>query len=175
MPLQCRTLKASTPAWNTKWFLAWSNLSRCEMMIRFCSSFSAGCTRWCCYGRTLKAFHRCVGAQVITRDASTRVAKYAFNYARENGRSKVTAVHKANIMKAADGLFLECCREVSLEYPDILYNEMIVDNTCMQVRLLPLLQPTSMTAHPNQWAYVDMSSEPTDQHRVLVLVPHCFR
>lgn len=71
--------------------------------------------------------------KVITRDASTRVAKYAFNYARENGRKKVTAVHKANIMKAADGLFLECCRETSLEYPDILYDEMIVDNTCMQL------------------------------------------
>ena len=72
--------------------------------------------------------------QVITRTASTRVAKYAFEYARDNNRKKVTAVHKANIMKAADGLFLECCRETSLEYPDILYNEMIVDNTCMQVR-----------------------------------------
>lgn len=88
---------------------------------------------------SLEASDRCVCSQIITRTASTRVAKYAFNYARENGRKKVTAVHKANIMKAADGLFLECCRDVSLEYPDILYNEMIVDNTCMQVRLLPLL------------------------------------
>lgn len=74
--------------------------------------------------------------QVITRKASMRVAEYAFNYAKDNGRAKVTAVHKANIMKLTDGLFLECCREVSQKFPDILYNEMIVDNTCMQVQLL---------------------------------------
>lgn len=49
--------------------------------------------------------------QIITRVASTRVAEYAFKYAHENGRHKVTAVHKANIMKMADGLFIKCCRE----------------------------------------------------------------
>ncbi len=50
--------------------------------------------------------------QVITRNASTRVAEYAFKYARDNGRKKVSAIHKANIMKMADGLFIKCCREV---------------------------------------------------------------
>ena len=74
---------------------------------------------------------------MITREASTRVAEYAFQYARDNGRKKVTAVHKANIMKKADGLFIECVRDVSLRYPDIMHDEMIVDNTCMQVRPHP--------------------------------------
>ena len=50
--------------------------------------------------------------QVITRNASTRVAEYAFKYARDNGRKRVNAIHKANIMKMADGLFIKCCREV---------------------------------------------------------------
>lgn len=72
--------------------------------------------------------------KVITRVASTRVAEYAFKYARDHGRRKVTAVHKANIMKKTDGLFIECTREVSQRYDDIEYDEMIVDNTCMQAR-----------------------------------------
>eukprot|EP00798_Chlamydomonas_sp_ICE-L_P010281 gene10281-8203_t len=71
--------------------------------------------------------------KVITRTASTRVAEYAFKYARENNRKMVTAVHKANIMKLTDGLFIKCAREVSESYPDIKYNEMIVDNACMQL------------------------------------------
>ncbi|EFN57225.1 hypothetical protein CHLNCDRAFT_34882 [Chlorella variabilis] len=71
--------------------------------------------------------------KVITRVASTRVAEFAFDYASKHGRRKVTAVHKANIMKLADGLFIKCCREVSERYPDIEYEEMIVDNTCMQL------------------------------------------
>ncbi|KAK9859814.1 hypothetical protein WJX84_006313 [Apatococcus fuscideae] len=71
--------------------------------------------------------------KVITRVASTRVAEYAFKYAVDNQRRKVTAVHKANIMKMADGLFLRCCREVHEKYPDIEYNEVIVDNACMQL------------------------------------------
>ena len=75
--------------------------------------------------------------QVITRVASTRVARYAFEYAKANNRKKVTAVHKANIMKKTDGLFIQCVREVSQDYPDIMHDEMIVDNTCMQVRALP--------------------------------------
>ena len=57
------------------------------------------------------------GLKVITRTASLRIAKAAFEYSRKNGRKKVTAVHKANIMKLADGLFLRCCREVAQEYP----------------------------------------------------------
>ncbi|XP_050371898.1 isocitrate dehydrogenase [NAD] regulatory subunit 3, mitochondrial-like isoform X2 [Argentina anserina] len=64
---------------------------------------------------------------------SERIAKYAFEYAYLNNRKKVTAVHKANIMKLADGLFLESCREVATRYPGITYNEIIVDNCCMQL------------------------------------------
>ncbi|XP_078440757.1 isocitrate dehydrogenase [NAD] regulatory subunit 1, mitochondrial-like isoform X2 [Wolffia australiana] len=64
---------------------------------------------------------------------SERIAKYAFEYAYLNNRKKVTAVHKANIMKLADGLFLESCRSVAEKYPGITYNEIIVDNCCMQL------------------------------------------
>jgi isocitrate dehydrogenase (NAD+) len=71
--------------------------------------------------------------KIITEVACTRIARYAFEYARTNGRKKVTAVHKANIMKLSDGLFLECCKKVSREYLDVDYNEMIVDNCCMQL------------------------------------------
>ncbi|PIA46839.1 hypothetical protein AQUCO_01500406v1 [Aquilegia coerulea] len=68
---------------------------------------------------------------------SERIAKYAFEYAYLNNRKKVTAVHKANIMKLADGLFLESCREVAKKYPSINYNEIIVDNCCMQLVAKP--------------------------------------
>jgi len=71
--------------------------------------------------------------KVITRENSVRVAKYAFEFARNNGRKKVTTVHKANIMKLSDGLFLETSREVAKEYPEIKHNDMIIDNTCMQL------------------------------------------
>ncbi|KAL0386827.1 UNVERIFIED_CONTAM: Isocitrate dehydrogenase [NAD] regulatory subunit, mitochondrial [Sesamum radiatum] len=70
---------------------------------------------------------------VITKFCSERIAKYAFEYAYLNNRKKVTAVHKANIMKLADGLFLESCREVASKYRSIQYNEMIVDNCSMQL------------------------------------------
>jgi isocitrate dehydrogenase (NAD+) len=75
--------------------------------------------------------------KVITRSASERIARYAFTYAKKNGRKQVTAIHKANIMKLADGLFLRCCREVSKEYPEIQYKELIVDNASMQLVLRP--------------------------------------
>jgi len=75
--------------------------------------------------------------KIITEKASTRIAKYAFDYARKNGRKRVTAVHKANIMKLSDGLFLDCCRAVAKDYPEVTYDEMIVDNTCMQLVLDP--------------------------------------
>ncbi|KAJ0254382.1 Isocitrate dehydrogenase [Hirschfeldia incana] len=68
---------------------------------------------------------------------SERIAKYAFEYAYLNNRKKVTAVHKANIMKLADGLFLESCQEVAKKYPSIAYNEIIVDNCCMQLVARP--------------------------------------
>ncbi|KAI4314635.1 hypothetical protein L6164_027523 [Bauhinia variegata] len=71
--------------------------------------------------------------KIITKFCSERIAKYAFECAYLNNRKKVTAVHKANIMKLADGLFLESCREVAKEFPGITYNEVIVDNCCMQL------------------------------------------
>ncbi len=75
--------------------------------------------------------------KVITRKASERIAHYAFAYARRLGRKKMTAVHKANIMKLSDGLFLRCAREISKEYPDIEYRELIVDNASMQMVIRP--------------------------------------
>jgi isocitrate dehydrogenase (NAD+) len=75
--------------------------------------------------------------KVITRTASIRIAEYAFKYASEAGRHKVTAIHKANIMKLADGLFLRCCREVAARNPRIEYKEMIVDNASMQLVMRP--------------------------------------
>ena len=71
--------------------------------------------------------------KLITEKASLRIARYAFEMSRREGRRKVTVIHKANIMKLSDGLFLECCRRVAREYPDILYQELIVDNACMQL------------------------------------------
>jgi len=75
--------------------------------------------------------------KVITRKASLRIAKKAFEYAEKNNRKKVTAVHKANIMKLTDGLFLDCAREISKTYPDIEYEEVIIDNMCMQLVMNP--------------------------------------
>jgi isocitrate dehydrogenase (NAD+) len=75
--------------------------------------------------------------KVITRRASARIAKYAFDFARKLGRKKVTAVHKANIMKLGDGLFLRCAREMSRRYPEIEYQELIVDNAAMQMVMRP--------------------------------------
>ncbi|XP_077139732.1 isocitrate dehydrogenase [NAD] subunit gamma, mitochondrial isoform X1 [Ranitomeya variabilis] len=71
--------------------------------------------------------------KIITRTNSLRIADYAFKLAREKGRKKITAVHKANIMKLGDGLFLQCCKEVASGYPDITFESMIVDNTTMQL------------------------------------------
>ena len=76
--------------------------------------------------------------KIITRDASMRIGKYAFDYAIKNSRKKVTAVTKANICKLTDGLFLECVREVAKEYENkIEYNEILVDNACMQLVINP--------------------------------------
>ncbi|KAJ1798781.1 isocitrate dehydrogenase (NAD(+)) idh1, partial [Coemansia sp. RSA 2399] len=71
--------------------------------------------------------------KIITRPKTERIARYAFDYALRNNRKRVTIVHKANIMKLADGLFLNTCRAVAKEYPSIQYNDMIVDNTAMQL------------------------------------------
>ena len=75
--------------------------------------------------------------KIITEKASTRIAVFAFEFSRKYGRKKVTAVHKANIMKKSDGLFLECFRRVAVNYPDIEHDEKIVDNTCMQLVMNP--------------------------------------
>ncbi len=75
--------------------------------------------------------------RIITRRASERVVRYAFDYARRNGRHEVTAVHKANILKITDGLFLKVAREVAAAYPDIAYREMIIDAMCMQLVVQP--------------------------------------
>jgi isocitrate dehydrogenase (NAD+) len=71
--------------------------------------------------------------KITTAEACTRIAKFAFRFADGRGRRKVTAVHKANIMKLSDGLFLDCCREIGKDYPHIEYEELIVDNACMQL------------------------------------------
>jgi len=75
--------------------------------------------------------------KVITREKSLRIAKFAFDYALEHKRRKVTCIHKANIMKLSDGLFKQCCKEVSELYPTIEYDEQIVDNTCQQLVINP--------------------------------------
>ncbi len=75
--------------------------------------------------------------KIITQKGSTRIAKAAFEYARKHGRKKIHVIHKANIMKLSDGLFLRCCKAVAAEYPEIAYAEHIVDNTCMQLVLNP--------------------------------------
>jgi isocitrate dehydrogenase (NAD+) len=75
--------------------------------------------------------------KIITEKASTRIAEFAFEYAMRHGRKKVTAVHKANIMKLSDGLFLDCFRKVAARYPDIKADDKIVDNMCMQLVMVP--------------------------------------
>jgi isocitrate dehydrogenase (NAD+) len=75
--------------------------------------------------------------KIITEKASTRIARFAFDYARRHGRRRVTAVHKANIMKLSDGLFLDCFRRVAKDYPEIAADDKIVDNLCMQLVIRP--------------------------------------
>src|SRR5262250_1847476 len=75
--------------------------------------------------------------KIITEKASTRIARFAFEYARRMGRKRIHAIHKANIMKLSDGLFLRCSRNVSKEFPEITYGEHIVDNACMQLVMNP--------------------------------------
>ncbi|PYY08242.1 MAG: NAD-dependent isocitrate dehydrogenase [Acidobacteria bacterium] len=75
--------------------------------------------------------------KIMTEKASTRIARFAFEHARKNKRKKIHAIHKANIMKLSDGLFLRCARNVAKQYPEITYGEHIVDNTCMQLVMNP--------------------------------------
>ncbi len=80
-----------------------------------------------------------VTIKMITPEASERIVRYAFEYAKANGRKKVTAVHKANIMKFTDGLFLKVAEQVSKDYPEIEFDDRIVDNMCMQLMQKPEL------------------------------------
>jgi len=93
--------------------------------------------------------------KIISRHASERIVRFAFNYARDKGRKKVTAVHKANIMKLSDGLFLDVAREVAGEYPDIEFEDRIVDNMAMQLVLKP--QQYDVMVMPN--LYGDILSD----------------
>jgi isocitrate dehydrogenase (NAD+) len=93
--------------------------------------------------------------KIITEKASTRIARFAFDYARRNGRKKIHAIHKANIMKLSDGLFLRSIRAVAQRYPEIEYREMIVDNACMQIVINP--EQFDMLLLPN--LYGDVMSD----------------
>ncbi|XP_029096558.1 isocitrate dehydrogenase [NAD] subunit gamma, mitochondrial isoform X2 [Monodon monoceros] len=90
--------------------------------------------------------------KIITEARSLRIAEYAFKLARESGRKKVTAVHKANIMKLGDGLFLQCCRAVAARYPQITFENMIVDNTTMQLVSRP--QQFDVMVMPNLYGNI---------------------
>src|SRR5579864_5804933 len=93
--------------------------------------------------------------KIITERASTRIAKFAFEYAKRNERKKIHAIHKANIMKLSDGLFLKSIRVVAAQYPEIEYKELIVDNACMQMVINP--QQFDMLLLPN--LYGDVMSD----------------
>ncbi|EFC42166.1 isocitrate dehydrogenase [Naegleria gruberi] len=92
--------------------------------------------------------------KIITRDGSMRIAKWAFEYAKQSKRSKVIAIHKANIMKKSDGLFIECCKQVAKEYPDIQYSELIVDNAVMQLVKNPHSFDNSVVVTPNLYGSI---------------------
>ena len=85
--------------------------------------------------------------KIITEKGSTRIAKAAFEYARKHGRKKIHSIHKANIMKLTDGLFLECARKVAAGFPEIEYKEHIVDNTCMQLVMNPYQYDILLTSN----------------------------
>lgn len=95
--------------------------------------------------------------KLITWDASERVARYAFHYAQSSGRNRVTAVHKANIMKMSDGMFLSACREVSKEFPDVKYDEDLLDRVCLQVVTNPKPFSDRVMVMPN--LYGDILSD----------------
>ncbi|KAK0468255.1 mitochondrial NAD-dependent isocitrate dehydrogenase subunit 2 precursor [Desarmillaria tabescens] len=95
--------------------------------------------------------------KLITWEASERVARYAFHYAQSSGRKRVTAVHKANIMKMSDGMFLSACREVSKDFPDIAYDEDLLDRVCLQVVQNPRPYSDRVMVMPN--LYGDILSD----------------
>lgn len=95
--------------------------------------------------------------KLITYEASERVARYAFHYASENGRNKVTAVHKANIMKMSDGMFLQACRAVAKDYPNIAYDEDLLDRACLRIVQDPKPYADRVMVMPN--LYGDILSD----------------
>ncbi|KAI8079325.1 isocitrate dehydrogenase, NAD-dependent [Thamnidium elegans] len=95
--------------------------------------------------------------KLITREASERVARYAFSYAEAIGRDRVTAVHKANIMKLADGLFLQVCKEVSKDFPNIKFNDVLLDRACLHITSDPSLYSDTVMVMPN--LYGDILSD----------------
>lgn len=90
--------------------------------------------------------------KIITKANSMRIARFAFDYAMTHGRKKVTAVHKANIMKKSDGLFLQCCTDIAKKYPTIQFENMIIDNTCMQLVSRP--QQFDVMVMPNLYGNI---------------------
>ncbi|KAF9780109.1 hypothetical protein BJ322DRAFT_1084635 [Thelephora terrestris] len=95
--------------------------------------------------------------KLITWDASERVARYAFNYAQAHGRKRVTAVHKANIMKMSDGMFLSACRQVAKEFPQITYDEDLLDRACLRITQNPAPYSDRVMVMPN--LYGDILSD----------------
>lgn len=87
--------------------------------------------------------------KLITHQASERVARYAFEYAAKNGRPHVTAVHKAPIMKMSDGMFLRACRELAAEYPDVKYDEDLLDRVCLRIVQNPAPYADRVMVMPN--------------------------
>jgi isocitrate dehydrogenase (NAD+) len=97
---------------------------------------------------------------LITREASERVARYAFTYAEAVGRDRVTAVHKANIMKLADGLFLDVCKQVSKDFPNIKFNDVLLDRACLHITADPSVYSDTVMVMPNLYGDIlsDMSA-----------------
>ncbi|KAF9085622.1 NAD-dependent isocitrate dehydrogenase [Mortierella sp. AD031] len=98
--------------------------------------------------------------KLITKDASDRCARYAFNYAKETGRNRVTAVHKANIMKLSDGLFLSSCQEVAREFPEVKFDDLLLDRACLQIVQDPSVYADTVMVMPNLYGDIlsDMSA-----------------
>src|SRR5918996_1152769 len=93
--------------------------------------------------------------KIITEKASSRIAKFAFDYAVANGRKKIAVVHKANIMKLTDGLFLQCARDMAQKYKKIAFSDLIVDNACLQL----VLDPTRLDVLLLENLYGDIVSD----------------
>ncbi|RKP05680.1 hypothetical protein THASP1DRAFT_30425 [Thamnocephalis sphaerospora] len=95
--------------------------------------------------------------KLITQDASERCARYAFEYARQSGRNRVTAVHKANIMKLSDGLFLNACQEVARDFPDVKFDDVLLDRACLRIVQDPANYAETVMVMPN--LYGDILSD----------------